>query len=316
MAALDTLRDLIKRVFGAAFTVSRGYSGGHDGIDIPAKEGTPVYAVAAGIVEYARDARIAPDQGASGWAKGGGNVVNIAIGNNRATQYAHLQRFVVAKGQAVKQGQLIGYVGRTGGKNSDGSFGGAGAEFVGAHVHFGLWDHKANKMVNPVPLLSAIAAGTYRPGKDADDAITGGFLAAWGDRVSFPVGHILTAADVETIIAALKKPDANYPYGMLDSGQPGTGVADLLAENVVRSVLMRHVGETWNKSLQDTLAAEFFTSANEAGAPGAALGSIAGTLGEITAALFDPAKWLFILALLAGAGMVAFGGANVLRAAA
>jgi murein DD-endopeptidase MepM/ murein hydrolase activator NlpD len=308
---LDALRKLIKQVFGSAFTVSRGFSASHDGIDIPAKEGTPVRAVASGIVEYARDARVAPDQGASGWAMGGGNVVNIAIGVNRATQYAHLQRFIVSKGQAVKQGQIIGYVGRTGGSNSDGSFGGAGAEFVGAHIHFGLWDHKTNRMVNPVPLLSAIAAGTYRPGKDADDAATGGLLAGWGDRVSLPVGTTITPAIIEQIIAALKKPDANYPNGML-----GDGVAGLISESVLRAILNSHIGEAWNKTLQEAIQRESFKSASEAGAPGAALGSIADTLNKLATALLDPAKWLFILALLAGAGMVAFGGANVLRAAA
>ncbi len=155
-----TLTEAVRALWGKAFSVSQGYKSSHDGLDIAAKEGTPVYAVASGVVRYARDARRQTDKGASGWAMGGGNTVNVLIGTGLQTQYAHLKTFVVREGQTVKKGDLIGYVGRTGGKNPDGSYGGPGSEFVGAHVHFGLWDTVKNKMIDPTSLLTSAAGGT------------------------------------------------------------------------------------------------------------------------------------------------------------
>ena len=304
-----SLLDIIRAAFGKAFRVSRGYSASHDGIDIPAAEGTPVYAVASGIVEYAKDARVDPNCG-NGWACGGGNTVNIAIGGNKATQYAHLQSFVVAKGQAVRKGQLIGYVGRTGGVAPNGQFGGAGAEFVGAHVHFGLWDHTARRMIDPTAFLASV--GNVSPinvGKDADD-LTRGPLAGWGGVVSYPDGHILTAKDVEDIINKLETAGFFGPPGV------GMSAAGIAAREVVRGILSRHIGQPWSKAMQDAIQAEAGVSANEATATPLALANIAGSLGALAAALLDPTKWLYIFALLAGAAMAAFGGVNVLRAAA
>lgn len=82
----------------------------HTGQDFPAPVGTPVYAVAAGVV-------LSPTH--AGWA--GTNVV-IQHGPG-ATLYAHLSRRVVSPGQTVKPGQLIGYVGTTG-------------RSFGPHLHF------------------------------------------------------------------------------------------------------------------------------------------------------------------------------------
>jgi len=170
-----SLLSVVQGVFGDAFRISRGYSTSHDGIDLVAKEGTPVYAVASGTVEYAKNA--ASDAGCSkAWACGGGNVVNINIGDNRATQYAHLQRFTVASGQTVRAGQLIGYVGHTGAA-------------TGPHLHFGLWDKNVNKMINPQSFLE---------GKPAQ-------LKGFADVISFPVGHIITESDIHDISMKLEK---------------------------------------------------------------------------------------------------------------
>lgn len=142
--ATGLLNELYKKVFGTAFSLSRGYSGTHDGIDLAAKEGTAIYAVADGTVEYAKNAAMDTNCKAA-WACGGGNVVNINIGNQKATQYAHLSRFVVQSGQTVKRGDLIGYVGHTG-------------NATGAHLHFGLWDKAAGKMIDPTTFLGNIGA--------------------------------------------------------------------------------------------------------------------------------------------------------------
>jgi len=74
----------------------------HLGVDYGAPIGTPVRAVADGIVDMA------------GWQNGYGNVVQIKHGGERSTLYAHLSRMDVRKGQRVEQGQRVGAVGMTG----------------------------------------------------------------------------------------------------------------------------------------------------------------------------------------------------------
>lgn len=187
-----TLNEAVKALWGKAFSISQGYKSSHDGLDIAAKEGTPVYAVASGVVRYARDARTQTDKGASGWAMGGGNVVNVLIGSGLQTQYAHLQAFVVREGQSVSKGDLIGYVGRTGGKTASGAYGGPGSQFVGAHVHFGLWDTVKNKMVDPTSLLTNAASGV-----DAGD------LSIFGVKIK--AGHVVNDTDIENIIKGMEK---------------------------------------------------------------------------------------------------------------
>jgi Peptidase family M23 len=77
----------------------------HNGLDIPAPEGTPVVAARAGRVEQASAQW---QQGFSGY---GGHVV-IASGPERDL-YAHLAAVAVAPGQVVQAGERIGSVGRT-----------------------------------------------------------------------------------------------------------------------------------------------------------------------------------------------------------
>lgn len=77
----------------------------HHGIDYAAPEGTPVYAIGDGRITH------------RGWdPKGGGNFIKITHNSVYSTVYMHLSGFAkdIAKGQTVKQGQLIGYVGKTG----------------------------------------------------------------------------------------------------------------------------------------------------------------------------------------------------------
>ena len=86
---------------------------GHNGTDLAAPGGTPIYAAADGVVSLAA-AR--PSYG---------NVVQLSHGtaddgHRYDTLYAHMQSFCVSAGSAVSKGQLIGYVGNTGdvrGKN-------------------------------------------------------------------------------------------------------------------------------------------------------------------------------------------------------
>jgi murein DD-endopeptidase MepM/ murein hydrolase activator NlpD len=83
----------------------------HEGIDIGAAYGSPIRAAASGTVIYC------------GWESGYGNLTAIDHGGNLATAYGHQSSIVVACGQQVTQGQVIGYVGSTG-------------HSTGPHLHF------------------------------------------------------------------------------------------------------------------------------------------------------------------------------------
>jgi murein DD-endopeptidase MepM/ murein hydrolase activator NlpD len=87
---------------------------GYNGVDIAAQSGTPVLASADGEVIVARN---------GGWNGGYGSYVVIRHGNGSQTLYAHESSVIVSVGQSVIQGQVIGYVGRTG-------------KATGPHVHF------------------------------------------------------------------------------------------------------------------------------------------------------------------------------------
>jgi len=75
----------------------------HEGLDIANDVGTPVYASADGVVEYA------------GHTRGGlGILVELNHGYGYTTAYAHLSKVLVREGQKVKRGDLIAQSGRTG----------------------------------------------------------------------------------------------------------------------------------------------------------------------------------------------------------
>ena len=100
------LRGRVSSYFG-----SRGF-GHHEGIDIPAREGTPVVAAEAGRVVQ------------SGGKRGDyGNVVIVRHAGRYATVYAHNRRNLVREGEFVEKGQVIALVGETGNAS-------------GPHLHF------------------------------------------------------------------------------------------------------------------------------------------------------------------------------------
>ncbi|MCU0369623.1 MAG: M23 family metallopeptidase [Cyclobacteriaceae bacterium] len=75
----------------------------HTGIDFAASIGTPIYATADGIIDQL-------EVSFSGYGK----MIEIDHGFGYRTRYAHMHGFAVKKGQKVKRGDLIGYVGDTG----------------------------------------------------------------------------------------------------------------------------------------------------------------------------------------------------------
>ena len=97
----------------------------HDGMDLVAAAGTPIYAAADGIVVGA-----APNGRYGNW-------IRIDHGNKLATVYGHLMAFApgIEPGEAVVRGEVIGFVGTTG-------------RSTGAHLHFEVQDD--GKPVNPI----------------------------------------------------------------------------------------------------------------------------------------------------------------------
>lgn len=77
----------------------------HTGIDFAAPTGTPVYATGDGVIEASGSL-----DGYSGY----GIVCVVNHGFGFETLYAHLSKVAVSKGQKVKRGDLVGYVGTTG----------------------------------------------------------------------------------------------------------------------------------------------------------------------------------------------------------
>lgn len=74
----------------------------HKGTDYAAPHGTPIMTTAHGVVE------------ATGYTSGNGNFVKVKHNNTYSTQYLHMSRIAVKRGQRVSQGEVIGYVGSTG----------------------------------------------------------------------------------------------------------------------------------------------------------------------------------------------------------
>ena len=74
----------------------------HKGTDYAAPHGTPITSTAAGIVEQ------------TGYTTGNGNFVKVKHNGAFSTQYLHMSKILVRRGQYVTQGQIIGKVGSTG----------------------------------------------------------------------------------------------------------------------------------------------------------------------------------------------------------
>lgn len=121
------------------FNDARSEGRRHDALDIMAPAGTPVLAVADGRIEklFLSD-------------RGGITLYQFNPARTRAYYYAHLQRYAdgIAEGQALRRGQVLGYVGATG--NADPS---------APHLHFAVfalgpearwWEGTA---LNPYPML-------------------------------------------------------------------------------------------------------------------------------------------------------------------
>ena len=96
----------------------------HTGMDFSAKNGTEIYATGDGTISKVRRSK-----------RGYGNHVKINHGFGYETLYAHMSKYIVKRGQKVKRGEVIGYVGNTG-------------TSVAPHLHYEV--HKDKRKINPV----------------------------------------------------------------------------------------------------------------------------------------------------------------------
>ena len=103
------------------FTKKRRF---HYGMDFTTKKGTPIYASGNGIVKRA-------DNRSSGYGKH----IRIDHGFGYVSLYAHLSKYNVRRGQKVRRGDIIGYVGNTG-------------RSAGPHLHYEII--KDNQKINPL----------------------------------------------------------------------------------------------------------------------------------------------------------------------
>lgn len=129
--------DAVRPVEGVAVsgfgvrTIMNGQPGGpHNGLDLAAPTGTPIYAPAAGVVAYARDLYYT------------GNTVILDHGQGLYSTMAHMSAMDVREGDAVQKGTLLGKVGATG-------------RVTGPHLHWGVRLHGAR--VDPLSFIDALA---------------------------------------------------------------------------------------------------------------------------------------------------------------
>ena len=94
----------------------------HSGIDLSATAGSPVQATADGVIRTA------------GWSGNYGIMVSIDHNAGLETRYAHLSGIAVANGQAIRQGDVVGFVGSTG-------------RSTGPHLHYEV--RRFGKALNP-----------------------------------------------------------------------------------------------------------------------------------------------------------------------
>ena len=102
----------------------------HNGVDLAGRSGTPIVATRAGYVTTA-----------AYQAGGAGYYVSLNHGDGYGSIYMHMTHYIVSRGQYVEQGQVIGYMGTTGGS-------------TGVHLHFGISYN--GTYVNPAKYINIV----------------------------------------------------------------------------------------------------------------------------------------------------------------
>ena len=136
------LQDVMKRQIANTWHASRGTDRVHEGQDIFAAKGTPIYSATSGYVYKVGENNL------------GGQTVSVIGDGGRVYYYAHLGSYApgIEVGDPVTRQTLLGYVGTTG-----------NAQGTPPHLHFGVYT--SSGAINPLPLLvdRAQNAVTTRP---------------------------------------------------------------------------------------------------------------------------------------------------------
>ena len=113
----------VSSLYGMRVHPRYGYWKMHEGIDLSAPKGTPVYATGNAVVTR------------SSWQPGYGQLIELNHGFGYKTRYGHLSKRYVSSGDSVTRGQVIGEVGNTGVSS-------------GSHLHYEV--RFRDKTVNPI----------------------------------------------------------------------------------------------------------------------------------------------------------------------
>lgn len=131
VAAIEPHERSVWLLAPASGSISRGFLGEHEGVDIALPMNSAVRAAADGDVIHAK------------WDNDGyGYMVWVDHGDGLRTLYAHLNRVVVKRGQRVARGQIVGLSGNTGWS-------------LGPHLHFEI--SVRGRKQNPALFLAELA---------------------------------------------------------------------------------------------------------------------------------------------------------------
>jgi hypothetical protein len=112
--------------FGKRISPFTAETSWHQGIDVAAQIGTPIYAPADGVVIF------------SGSKAGFGNFIMIAHGYGLVTRYGHNAQNMVQAGQRILRGEQLATVGNSG-------------RTTGPHLHYEVWLN--GRAVNPIKFI-------------------------------------------------------------------------------------------------------------------------------------------------------------------
>lgn len=138
------LADVSRRQIADTWHAPRGTDRVHEGQDIFAPKGTPVYSATRGYIYEIGENNL------------GGQTVSVMGAGGRIYYYAHLNAYApgLAEGDYVTTQTVLGYVGTTG-----------NAQGTPPHLHFGIYT--SSGAMNPLPLLldrkSAVATKSKPP---------------------------------------------------------------------------------------------------------------------------------------------------------
>lgn len=135
----------VSSAFGRRIDPFTGREAVHDGVDIVARMGGPVFAMGEGVVTFA------------GEKSGYGVLVEITHASDLVTRYGHLSATLVKVGDKVVRGQTIARVGTTG-------------RSTGPHLHFEVMRNKAH--VNPVAYLDSPSWSPRKTATAANSSVT------------------------------------------------------------------------------------------------------------------------------------------------